>query len=169
MSINYITLCDAQDFNYILNESFVLTGNVSKQKYEICNNTWAMAFAPPEILSITELDLLNLFNLLRGHIQKQLIDSGSKFCVTFYLWFDEQSGHLCFNVLSGRIKKLPFGCIVKIVPDPLSIIKSCLSSPYLYYIPANEIIEISSVDDDSDDDEIEYILPVYVDYISANK
>ena len=167
MSMNYIILRDAQDFKYILDESFVLTGALDEHKYETEHNMWAMGFAHTQALSITEHDLITFFGLLHTRIQRQLRDSGNKFCVTLYVWFDEQAGQLRFNVISGRVVKLPFGCIVKPVSDSALIIQSFLSSPYLHGIPEDEVEDISFGHDRNDDDTIEYVLPVYVDYIES--
>lgn len=83
------------------------------------------------------------------------------------MWFDEQAGQLRFNIISGKVEKLPFGCTVERVTSPESIIQLCLSSPYLHGIPENEVEDISFENYRNDDDTIEYVLPVYVDYIEV--
>jgi hypothetical protein len=166
MPMNYIVLRNAQDLTHILDESFLLTGALHDHKCETEHNMWTLAFTDPNTLSITENDLITFFRLLHTRIQKQLNDSNSSFPVTLYLWFDEQAGQLRFNVISGHIEKLPFGCTVQKVSDPASIIETCLSSPYLHGISEDEAEDISFDEDRDDDDTIEYVLFVYVDYIT---
>jgi hypothetical protein len=46
---------------------------------------------------------------------KQITEISATSVATFYLWFDQQSSQLCFNLLSSDNIELPFGCTVNIV------------------------------------------------------
>lgn len=85
------------------------------------------------------------------------------------MWFDEVAGQLRFNILSGHVVQLPFGCHVEKNSSVEQIIDAFLSSRYLHGIPADELEAdawIDEQDDDDDDDDEQYMLPVYVEYIT---
>jgi hypothetical protein len=162
----HITLYTLKDLATILNHEFLITGDVHAHTLETESNMWLISLGANA--HVAEQDLLEFVTLLHSTIRQQLVTSNLRGAVTFYMWFDEQAGQLRFNVISGHIEKLPFGCIVQKVSDPTSIIHACLSSPYLHGIPEDETEDISFDEDRNDDDAIEYVLPVYVDYITSS-
>lgn len=45
---------------------------------------------------------------------------------TLYFWFDEMTLQLCFNILSGKNRKLPFSCKINVVDSPYPILNQFL-------------------------------------------
>jgi len=163
MSMNCITIHNAEDLAIILNHIFLITGDQRAQEVETESNMWAISLSADAHVAEQEL-LLFITSLLRI-VRQQLITVPTQSTATFYMWFDEMAGQLRFNVISGRISTLPFGCTVVVKNSPQPIVQSFLASNYTQGIPFEECVIEDVMDDDACDDEDEYILPVYVEYL----
>jgi hypothetical protein len=95
---------------------------------------------------------------------KQITEISATSVATFYLWFDQQSSQLCFNLLSSDNIELPFGCTVNIVESSDIILNKCIND--IQNLNATwdqiEIIEPGDPRWNDDDDPKKYILDVYV-------
>jgi hypothetical protein len=58
----------------------------------------------------------------------------------FYLWYSEQDVALCYNILSGKDRKLPFYCAKVVTLDsPDSILKRFLEGAKKYALEMEEL------------------------------
>jgi hypothetical protein len=109
----------------LINVDIKITGDLDKQQEELYYNTWGMSFDRDFIKTLTIQDINNFVIELIKNRSEQVLDI-NKGPATFYLWYDEQSVCLCFDILSGANITLPFRCRVNIVSTPLSIIHAFL-------------------------------------------
>lgn len=128
---------------------------------EIANNTWALTFDFNLIQKLSVDDLLSFVSKLLVRRQQQI----SNFPVTFYLWFDAQALQLRFNIISGQVKHLPFGCVVHIVDSPKPILDHFMNV-MLQVACEGDVMEFLDVDDDNDDEQ-DFVLDVYVKVLRA--
>jgi hypothetical protein len=168
MSMNYTILYSAKDLDTILSEPILITGDMKSHEREIEQNMWAISLADITPVGITHEKLVSFVVSLRNIIRKQLQNNNISSPVTLYMWFDEMAGQLRFNILSGHIVQLPFGCHVEKVLSVEQIIDVFLSSRYLHGISADELEPDAWIDEQDDDDDEQYTLPVYVEYITYN-
>ena len=129
--MNYITIEKLEDLDQLLEMDIYLTGNHENQLEELRYNTWEISFDYELIKQLTLSDLKNfifdLINKRSEQVQELRISGGA----TFYMWFDEMSCQLCFDVLSGRNIELPFGCTVHVVKSCEIILKNFLKKAKL--------------------------------------
>ena len=76
---------------------------------------------------------------------------------TLYFWFDEMALQLCFNILSGEDRELPFGCKVNFVDSPYPILNLFLkvarnNALHGNYLGITKIIEKDDLDFGKNDD-----------------
>ncbi|MBP6869429.1 hypothetical protein KBC04_00885 [Candidatus Babeliales bacterium] len=155
------------DFEFIINDNIYLSGSSLGFKEEIYNNFWQISFDEGLIQKINLKNLNNFLDTLLTKRSEQIGEISSTSVATFYLWFDEQSSQLCFNLLSGKNIELPFGCTLHVVDNPDFIFNKCIQGlrhPALSFDNI-EIIERGDPrwDDEEDDfDPKKYVLDIYV-------
>lgn len=93
--------------------------------------------------------------------KRQRVKTHKSLSATFYMWFDEQASQLRFNIVSGHVAQLPFGCIVEIVNFVEPIWQKLKDSCFNQGISWSEL-EFVEDDEDDTEDEQEYTLQVYV-------
>lgn len=103
-------------------------------------NLWTFALTPEEAAVIPQSEvekfLLEIINSRGKHLLNRKVQPKS---VVFYCWHDEQASQLRFSLVSKSHGRLPFGCRVKEVSNPSSIVRSFLQSPYHGGIPRDEL------------------------------
>jgi hypothetical protein len=164
--MNYIPIYTINDFNEILDYSFLITGDSECLMEEVYNNTCGIQLSNEALATITTQNVKDFFDTFIKKIAKQLKNDQS---ATFYCWIDELAAQLRFNVISGCPKKLPFGCTVEKADEIETIINNYLTYDYHAGIPWSEMIVTDNVpdDDDEEDDPLSYILPVFSCCINA--
>ena len=165
MSMNYTVLYNVKDLDTILSAPILITGDMKMHEREMEQNMCAISLADITPVPITHEVLLSFVVSLRNIIRERLHNNNISSSATFYMWFDEMAGQLRFNMLSGHVVQLPFGCHVEKISSVEQIIDAFLSSRYLHGIPADELEADAWIDEQDDDDE-QYTLPVYVEYIT---
>ena len=115
------------------------------------------------------LTLLDIYNLLKQLINKrsQQVFQSNNGPATFYLWYDEQSFNLGFDVLSGINTKLPFNCKINILHTPISILKKLLNDTQsdTNYLSWENLTILNPGDPDFDDkdDNDDYLTNLMID------
>jgi hypothetical protein len=124
------TIKKITDLNHVAQTDFMLLGVKSAIDFEINNNWVAMIF--------DENCMQNLeFSIFKNHmdqmflaIQERVYSKKLIFPVLFYVWFEEQSLQLSFNVISLPYNKKLFGCIVHYVQSKDIIYKECFQAAH---------------------------------------
>lgn len=109
----------------LINVDILITGDQKKQLKELYYNTWGMSFERNFIRTLSLLDIQNYLQQLINNRSMQ-VENANQGSATFYLWYDEQSVCLCFNILSGENIQLPFRCKTNVLSSPLAIIQAFL-------------------------------------------
>lgn len=112
--MNYITIAKSRDLQELLDADILITGDIHRHKEEWEHNTWYISFEATFVKSFTRHDINAFIHDLIKNREQQVIDI-NKGPATFYLWYDEQSLNLCFDILSGMNINLPFGCKLNIL------------------------------------------------------
>ncbi|MBV8661186.1 MAG: hypothetical protein JO129_03525 [Candidatus Dependentiae bacterium] len=156
MNANYITIEKIIDLYQIFEEPIFLSGDISQIQKEIYANSWGITL-DNEFAKIIKADALAEFILDLVKFRSEeiaMIRPSTK--ATLYFWFDEFSLQLCFNILSGENRKLPFGCKINIVDSPYPILKEFLkvarnNALYGNYLEFSEITDADKNDPDYGD------------------
>ncbi len=165
-SMNTITIRQPDDLKELLYEPLCLSGKINE---EIEQNAWHIMLADEYSLQYVTVQVLESF--FEDLIREKERHLGTR-QATLYVWFDGQSLQLCFNILSGVVIDLPFGCHLREVSLVSNIIHDFLEAfqdPPLSYDkitflkPGDE-----GFDDDAYEEEIErsFILDVYVKFLN---
>lgn len=158
--MNAITISNLDQFNLILNDLLCLSG---KQSEEIYHNMWCISLEGNLTESITLEQLKHFVDKLIENREQQLKDVSFSKSAVFYMWFDQQALQLRFNVITGGITSLPFGCKVRLHTMPESILNN-FTSTVRDVTRYGDQIEFSNGEDwaDENENEEEYILDVFV-------
>lgn len=166
--MNYTTIEKFSDFKEILDADILITGDPTKQREELEYNTWYLSFSVSFIKELTLSDIQAFIDDLIKNRKQQAIDI-NKGPVTFYIWYDEQSLNLGFDILSGTNINLPFGCKLNVLNDFNSILNKVLADGDPENNPLNyknftflEQEDPGWDEFDSDDDEVTWIQDVFV-------
>lgn len=124
--MNYITIEKLEDLNQLLEVDIYLTGKLECMQEELEYNTWGIMFDTKLVQELSVSTLKSFMFELINKRSEQVEYLGLVTGATFYMWFDEMSCQLCFDVLSGRDIKLPFRCTVRIVKNCETILKTFL-------------------------------------------
>ncbi len=160
----------------IINEEIFITGDITQQKEELYHNTWQMWFEKEFLKTLSLVDLQDFLEKLIQKRSQQTIEANKGY-TTFYLWYSGQSATLCFDILSGKNIKLPFGCTVNIVHNPDIILSTFLKEEQADITPLSfenfKFFEPGDPGwdefDNDDEDEEEYVLDVYVTVLPQSK
>ena len=158
--MNYFEINSFKIFDDLYKEDVELFNKFENYEDKINKNVVCIGFDDNFIVKIDEE---NFNNFIDGIIncKKQQWEKYS-LPATFYLWFDEQSLQIRFNILPGINIDLPFGCKIKkvnshenmVIDALISLRESCLSGA-----------DISTDDiqfDQEGEDVQNWTLPVYV-------
>jgi|SRR3989339_683926 len=144
--MNYIKIFDLTDFHLILGSSIYLSINEYEEQKEIYNNCWGIMLDNELAKRITVDELAEFISNLIKFRSEDICRIQPTPKATLYIWFDFQALRLCFNILSGEDRTLPFGCRVNLIDNPYPILKEFIKVAYnnaLYgnYLGITKIIE----------------------------
>jgi hypothetical protein len=91
-----------------IQERIFITETDQELRKEIEVNYWGIGGAKAQIRSLTKGEWREYMERLIADRQKQLDDSKVTTDMIFYCYHDQQSGHLCFNIISAAHHSLPF-------------------------------------------------------------
>lgn len=157
--MHYSKIKKKSDFQIIIDQPALITGDKALQQEEILANSWGIALVQSLVKSITVDDLMVFYNAL-AHARSAQI-KGESLKATLYMWLDEQANQLCISMISGCTKELPFDCDLEFVESPEIFFKAYLGLTLHGGIPLDEIEFLD--DDGFDDDEVvsHYVLKVF--------
>ncbi len=131
---------------------------------EVSQNMWAIPL-PKQLLG--DIELQDMIAFLERVIKNRLeqVQKFNKHGMIFYVWLDEETGHLHLNCISNIHKQLPFECeteitenLEEVVEGFLAILEEDIANDDSY-----EVVEVDEIDDeDEDEDEDNFVLVVYV-------
>lgn len=159
-----ILVSELNDLQFIINDDIYLSGSSDGINEEIYNNFWQISFNEKFISKISVIELNNFLSQLLKKRLEQITEISNISVATFYLWFDEQSSQLCFNLLSGQDIELPFGCTICIVDSADIILDQCVKSAQYPAIKIDQIkfLEPGDVGLNDDENHKKYVLNVWV-------
>lgn len=124
--MNNIAIEKIDDLDQLLNFDIYLTGKYKDQMTELAYNTWQISFDNMLIQQLKLADLKYFIAKLIKERSLQVERLGTTKHATFYMWVDQMSLQLCFDILSGKNIKLPFNCTVHVIKDYDIILKNFL-------------------------------------------
>lgn len=169
--MSHIVINTLADLQYVLQGSICITGDESCMQEEIYHNMCALTFSEDLILTIQIEDLQTFLADLLIQRNAQVCAQNPTTPATFYLWFDEQTLQLRFNLLSGADRALPFGCTVNQMDTPEPILQNFITTTRRVMVEG-DVIEYfepgdEGFDDDADEDPKKYVLDVYAVTLNA--
>jgi hypothetical protein len=154
--MNYKEIHTISDLKNI--ENTIIGTQLCKDMQNVNANAWILSFSPSIIRHISSAYIKNFIQVVMHHWRQQITSVNATIPATFYMWFDEQVGHVCFNLLFVPKDALPFGCTIRFVDMDVIIHSLLTSSIQGGVIPLSEISEECHNEDV--EDEINIVLPV---------
>src|SRR5687768_17499019 len=116
--MNIITISDLDQLNLITNDLLCLSG---KQTEETYHNMWCISLESNLVENVTLEQLKDFVDTLIKKKEPQLKKINFSKNAVFYMWFDQQALQLRFNIITGDVQSLPFGCKIKLyaIPEPI--------------------------------------------------
>lgn len=145
---NDIRIKEITDLYQLFSESIYLSGKATEEELykELYANAWGIILDNELAKKITSDQLADFISDLVMFRSEEICMIKLTPKATLYFWFDFQALQLCFNILSGEDRKLPFGCHVNLIDNPYPILKEFIKVAYnnaLYgnYLGITKIIE----------------------------
>lgn len=173
--MNYLAAEKLIDLQYLVSLDIELVDKSVLTSREIWKSTWHTSLVNELVKKVTLGDLKKFVRQLVLRRKQQVADLHHEPGAVFYLWYDEQDLALCYNILSGKDRELPFYCDQVVTLDsPDSILKRYLKEAKECVVKMEElekeedgewgIDSIRSVDaaEFGDEKEPEYTAYVYV-------
>src|SRR5579871_5279412 len=110
--MNVIKISEIDQLQDIIDDLLCLSG---VQSEEIYHNMWCIVLEDDLIKNIEIEQLYSFVNKLIKNREQQLQQNNLHKNVVFYMWFDQQAMQLRFNVITGDIGSLPFGCKIRLL------------------------------------------------------
>jgi hypothetical protein len=126
----------------IITDEIYIGYSKSDLSQEIHTNMWCISATQKECDETSREDIIGFINELINNRRTQVRNSPTKHGMIFYLWFDAQATQLGFNLISDFHEHLPFGCSIRLVDQPDSIVDAFLQSPYHDGISMDEVLEV---------------------------
>jgi len=160
-----------ESLNEIVNDKIYITTEVNNIEEEISINGWGISVNQEMSSQLIIEDIQNVLNKIKENRRRQVESSNLNIGMVFYLWFDEQSSQLKFNLINKNHNQFPFKCQINIVDDSTLIIDSWLRFNYHNGIPIDELSEETRnlpFKEKNKEDEF-YVLDLYKEEILINK
>jgi len=130
MIVNTVKIEKKIDLYQIFEEPMYLSGKTSQDQFykELYANSWGIIVDEEFAKKITDDEIAEFISDLIKFRSQEISMIKPTLQATLYFWFDEMALQLCFNILSGKNIKLPFGCKINIVDSPYPILKQFLKA-----------------------------------------
>lgn len=161
---NFITISVIADLYQILEEPLYLSGDLEQVDKEIVYNAWGIMLDDKFAKIIRVENLAEFFFDMIKYRTEEIMKIKPAMNATLYIWFDDMALQLCFNILSGEDRELPFGCKLNIVDSPYIIFQEYINSLlHGNYLRFTEVLEQGDFDfnDDEDDFYNDYVQDVW--------
>lgn len=141
------------DLQEIVTDKIYIGSTIEEIDKEISNNCWSISITQEQCNELKEEDFTDFFEKVINNRKGQIKDSKYNNGMIFYLWFEQQSGRLRFNLISDFHKRLPFKCEL-IEVNLNDIVTEFLKYKYHDGIPVteNEENEVDSIETDKNSD-----------------
>jgi hypothetical protein len=161
--MNVITISNLDQFNLILNDLLCLS---EEQSEEIYHNMWCISLEGDLIEKITLRQLRYFVDTLIENREQQLKNINVHRNAAFYMWFDQQALQLRFNVITGDVNSLPFGCKIR-VNNTYEVILDNFINTVRDVAQSGDQIEFCNSEDweEEGEQEEEYVLDVFVKFL----
>ena len=116
------------DLQEIVTDRIYIGSKVEEIDKEISNNLWSISVSQELCKELNEDDFRIFFDKVISNREVQIRNSENNHGMIFYLWFEQQSGSLRFNLISDFHEKLPFECELIEVNNIEDIINEFLQS-----------------------------------------
>lgn len=123
-----------QNNDKILSAEIYLTDNLDNLLNEMETNHWCLNIDPKTAKNIEKQELKDFLKNVIENRKSQLEKSSMNIDLVFYIWFDQFSGNLHFNLINSKHEKLPFDSELNFVDSIDKIIEKFLDSTYLDYL-----------------------------------
>lgn len=141
--MNVITIYKATDFELIIDDEILITHDPSRQQDEIYCNMWCIMLSSDYAQKKPRKDIIAFFDYLINALQKAINAQEIRGPITIYSWYDGQAAQLRYNILSGKVENLPFGCSLNLVDNPDVVVDSFLQNGACGWISAISIDHLS--------------------------
>ncbi len=148
MIINDITIASSLDLYQLLEESIFLSGKIYDEQKEMFANGWGIMVDDEFAKKIKADDIADFILELVKARSEQIRNITPTPHATLYFWIDKLSLQLCFNILSGKNRKLPFRCNVNFVDSPYPILYDFIKMAYDNALYGNYLGEIEFIEKD---------------------
>lgn len=135
--MNYIKAKKIADLYDTLNYSIYLSGDINQIRKEASYNGWGIMLDDELAKTIDVETLVQFIREVIKYRTEEIATIKTPIKVTLYFWFDEFISRLCFNILSGEDRELPFVCKINIIDSPYSILKKFIKKSYDYALHGN--------------------------------
>jgi len=135
--MNYRIINELTELYEILDCSIFLSGEMNQVEEEIAYNGWEIMLHDELAKKIHSKDFVPfILDLIKLRTTDLLLIKPS-INATLYFWFDDFPVRLCFNLLSGVNRKLPFNCKVNFIKSPIPILNEFINKSYDYALRGN--------------------------------
>lgn len=148
MTANTVSIEKITDLYQVFEEPIYLSGKTSHDQFykELYANSWGIIVEDEFAKKIKADDIAEFISDLVKFRSKEISMIKPTPHATLYFWFDQQALQLCFNILSGAKRKLPFGCKINIIDSPYPILKEFITvarnnALYGNYLGITKILE----------------------------
>lgn len=161
--MNSIVLKQLSDLETIAHAPIFLQ-NCDMHREGVYENMYSLSCTPEFAQKITAEIMLDFVSELLQ--EKEAQAKRMRYSATLYLWFDEQTTELRFNIIPGHRSQLPFGCKLKFEDSAEVIIAQFVTHRKDRTIPFEEIDFLNEDCHEDNDDACSYELPVFVQYLN---
>lgn len=164
--MSILTIFKLDQLGSVVNDLLCLSG---EQSEEIYHNMWCISLGGHLIETITFDQLKYFIDKLIENRQQQFKNINVHKGAVFYMWFDQQALQLRFNIITGDVQSLPFGCKIRLNNEFEAIVNNFINTAKDVALGGDDIEFFNSEDwNDEDEDEGEYILDVFVKNLRLN-
>ena len=135
-----------KELDEIITDRLFIGNSASDLENEIAQNGWSVSMDQELVNEFMTEDLISFFLQVQNSRKEQILKN-SDHDMIFYLWFDDQSATLRFNLISDFHETLPFGCKYNEIRDMEPILNEFLQFPYHDGFPITEADEEEFTDD----------------------
>jgi hypothetical protein len=148
-------------FQEALDDPIVVGSTADDLNREIKANTWWLSVPDDIRATMSRNDVARFLEALMRDRSAQIRRMKATHGMIFYVWFDELAAQLRFSLISDVHERLPFGCSIRLLLSPDTIIDAFLQSGGGYLPWADFVEPDPSTSLELDEAADDYTLDVY--------